>query len=76
VWRLQYALTLDRWIEGYEANLDTVRALYGEPFTRMWRLYLNSCAASFRYGDFCVWQVQFTARLDNDFPLTRDYLYR
>ncbi len=76
VWRLQYALTLDRWIEGFEANIDTVRALYGETFTRMWRLYLNSCAASFRYGDFCVWQVQFTARLDNDFPLTRDYLYR
>ncbi|MGH7331821.1 MAG: class I SAM-dependent methyltransferase [Candidatus Rokuibacteriota bacterium] len=75
-WRMQYALTLDRWIEAYEANVDTVRAMYGEPFTRMWRLYLNSCAASFRYGDFCVWQVQFTARLDNDGPLTRDYLYR
>jgi len=76
VWRLQYALTLDRWIEAYEANVDTVRAMYGEPFTRMWRLYLNSCAAGFRYGDFCVWQVQFTGQLDNDFPLTRDYLYR
>lgn len=76
VWRMQYALTLDRWIEAYEANVDTVRTMYGEPFTRMWRLYLNSCAASFRYGDFCVWQVQFTARLDSEFPLTRDYLYR
>jgi cyclopropane-fatty-acyl-phospholipid synthase len=76
VWRLHYALTLDRWIEGYEANTDTVRALYGEVFTRMWRLYLQSCAAGFRYGDFCVWQVQFTARPDNGFPLTRDYLYR
>lgn len=76
VWRLHYALTLDRWLEAYTANVETVRAMYGEVFTRMWRLYLASCAASFRYGDYCVWQIQFTKGLDNNWPLTREYLHR
>jgi cyclopropane-fatty-acyl-phospholipid synthase len=74
VWRLHYALTLERWLALYEANLDRVRAMYGEPFTRRWRLYLAGCAASFRYGDFCVWQIQFTKGVTDEIPLTRDYL--
>ena len=76
VWRLQYALTLERWLEAYEANLDLVRQMYGEPFTRLWRLYLAGCAASFRYGDYCVWQIQFTKGPTEAIPLTREYLYR
>ncbi len=75
VWRLQYALTLERWLEAYEGNLDRVRAMYGEPFTRLWRLYLAGCAASFRYGDHCVWQIQFSKGPGDDIPLTREYLY-
>jgi len=76
VWRPHYALTLERWLEAYEANLDRVREMYGEPFTRMWRLYLAGCAASFRYGDFCVWQIQFSKGWNDQLPLTREYLYR
>jgi cyclopropane-fatty-acyl-phospholipid synthase len=75
VWRLHYAWTLERWLEAYEANLDRVRALYGEPFTRLWRLYLAGCAASFRYGDYCVWQIQFTKGAPQGIPPTREYLY-
>jgi cyclopropane-fatty-acyl-phospholipid synthase len=76
VWRLHYALTLERWLEAYEANLDRVRELYGEPFTRKWRLYLAGCAASFRYGDFCVWQIQFAKGSTDHLPLSREYLYQ
>lgn len=76
VWRLHYALTLDRWLDAYEASIDRIRAMYGEPFTRMWRLYLAGCAASFRFGDFCVWQIQFTRGPSDAIPLTRHYLYR
>jgi len=75
VWRLHYAWTLDRWLEAYEANIDRVRAMYGEPFTRLWRLYLAGCAASFRYGDYCVWQIQFTKGATDAIPPTREYLY-
>jgi len=76
VWRLHYALTLERWLEAYEANLDQVRTMYGEAFTRMWRLYLAGCAAGFRYGDHCVWQIQFTKASSDTIPLTREHLYR
>ncbi len=75
VWRLHYAWTLDRWLEAYEASLDRVRMMYGEPFTRLWRLYLAGCAASFRYGDYCVWQIQFTKGSPDVIPPTREYLY-
>jgi cyclopropane-fatty-acyl-phospholipid synthase len=49
--------------------------MYGEPFTRLWRLYLAGCAASFRYGDYCVWQIQFTKGSPDVIPPTREYLY-
>jgi cyclopropane-fatty-acyl-phospholipid synthase len=76
VWRLHYAITLERWLEAYEANLDRVRELYGEPFVRKWRLYLAGCAASFRYGDFCVWQIQLAKGSTDRLPLSRAYLYQ
>jgi len=75
VWRLHYAFTLDRWLEACEANAGRIRELYGEPFMRMWRIYLAGCAAGFRYGDFCVWQIQFSKGATGEIPLTRDYLY-
>jgi cyclopropane-fatty-acyl-phospholipid synthase len=76
VWRLHYALTLESWLKAYESNLDAIRRMYGEAFTRMWRLYLAGCVAGFRYGDHCVWQIQFTKGSSERIPLTRDYLYR
>lgn len=73
--RPHYALTLDRWLEAYESNVDAVRGLYGESFVRMWRLYLAGSSAGFRYGDLDLWQIQFIKGLRNDLPMTRDYLY-
>ncbi|MSR85049.1 class I SAM-dependent methyltransferase [Candidatus Uhrbacteria bacterium] len=74
--RLHYALTLDRWLEAFEKNVDKVHALYGESFVRMWRLYLAGSSAGFRYGDLDLWQIQFTKGIRNDLPMTRDYLYQ
>lgn len=76
VLRQHYALTLDRWLEGLEAGAGLVGERYGERFLRMWRLYLASCSASFRHGDFCVFQVQFSHGPTAEVPLTRDYLHR
>jgi cyclopropane-fatty-acyl-phospholipid synthase len=72
--RPHYALTLERWILAFEDRKHEVEALYGESFVRMWRLYLNSCAASFRYGPYHLWQIQFTQGNRTILPLTRDYL--
>ena len=76
VLRLHYALTIERWIGGFEAYAEVVRRQFGVHFERMWRLYLHGCAAAFRYGDYCVWQVQFSKGSSGDVPITREYLYQ
>jgi cyclopropane-fatty-acyl-phospholipid synthase len=74
--RMHYAYTLDRWIATYEKQIDQVQRMFDERFARMWRMYLHSCAAGFRYGSLNLWQVTFTKGLVNDLPLTREHLYR
>lgn len=74
--RPHYALTLDRWAEAFEDHVDWVRERYGERFVRMWRLYLRSCAASFRMTGLDVHQILFSKGLNNALPLTRDHLYQ
>jgi len=73
--RLHYAMTLDRWAEGFEKNVDKIREMYGERFVRMWRLYLRSCAASFRVSGLNIHQILFSKGLNNSLPLTRQHLY-
>ncbi len=74
--RLHYARTLECWAENYEANLDQVRARFDEPFVRRWRLFLNACAAAFRWGDLRLFQVLFSRGNINRLPITREHLYR
>ena len=74
--RMHYAKTLEHWAENFEKNLDCIREKYDERFIKMWRLYLNSCAASFRTSDLNIHQIIFSKGLNNELPMTRDYLYR
>lgn len=74
--RLHYSKTLECWAKNFEDNLDKVRNMKDEKFIRMWRLYLNSCAASFHYGVIDIHQFLFTKGLNNNLPMTRDYLYK
>ncbi len=73
--RLHYARTLEHWARNYEAVIDRVREKFGERFTRMWRLYLNSCAASFRYSGLDVHQILFSRGLNNELAMTREHIY-
>ncbi len=70
-----YARTLDKWSENFERNLDWVREKYGDEFVRMWRLYLQFSAASFRYEDIYVHQILFCNGKAADYPLTREWIY-
>ncbi len=72
--RPHYALTLDRWRERFEAHVDEIRAMYDERFVRMWRLFLLSSAAGFRYGDIRVFQILFSNGATDELPLTREEL--
>jgi cyclopropane-fatty-acyl-phospholipid synthase len=74
--RMHYAKTLDEWLRRYEAHKDKVLKMYDESFYRMWRLYLGSSSAAFRYGDLGLSQFVFTKGLNNDLPLTREFLYK
>lgn len=74
--RMHYALTLERWAQNFERNLDRVREKFKDSFVRCWRLFLQGSAAGFRYGDSRLFQILFSNGLNNNLPLTRDHLYR
>ncbi|MDA8234124.1 MAG: hypothetical protein M0Z31_04820 [Clostridia bacterium] len=40
----------------------------------MWRLYLRSCAESFRMTGLDLHQILFSKGLNNNLPLTRQHL--
>lgn len=74
--RNHYAMTLDLWSSRYERSLEAVRKMFDERFIRMWRLYLQSSAASFRIGDLHLHQILFSNGVNNDLALTREHMYR
>ena len=54
-----YAVTMSKWREAFEANLDSVRDLgLSETFIRMWRYYLCYCEAGFRQRAIGCVQLQ------------------
>lgn len=73
--RLHYGYTLDRWAAAFERHADQVRSMFDERFVRMWRMYLCSSAAAFRFGPLNLWQIIHSKGAINDLPLTRDYMY-
>ncbi|WP_368488586.1 class I SAM-dependent methyltransferase [Clostridium sp. BJN0013] len=73
--RLHYFKTLKCWAENFENKVEEIKKLKDDSFIRMWRLYLNACSASFHYGVMDIHQFLFTKGLNNDIPMTRDYLY-
>jgi cyclopropane-fatty-acyl-phospholipid synthase len=73
--RLHYALTLEEWYQRYESHRAEVIKMFDERFYRMWRLYLASSAAGFRYGDLSLSQFVFSNGINNDLPLTREGMY-
>jgi cyclopropane-fatty-acyl-phospholipid synthase len=73
--RLHYAATLDEWARRFEANVEQVRAMFGERLVRTWRMYLYGSSGAFRWGDIRLYQVLFTNGLNNSLPWTREHLY-
>lgn len=73
--RLHYAKTLDHWAKNFEKHVDFIQEKYGERFVRMWRLYLNACAASFRQSGLNIHQILFSKGLNNNLEMTRSFLY-
>ncbi len=74
--RRHYVKTLLCWYDNYNQQIDKVREMFDERFVRMWALYLASCAASFNNGVIDLHQILFAKGVDNDLPMTREYLYK
>lgn len=74
--RLHYAKTLDCWNDNFQKKLPEVRKLYDERFIRMWGLYLSGCASAFRTGGIDIYQCLLTKGIDNNIPMTADYMYK
>jgi cyclopropane-fatty-acyl-phospholipid synthase len=82
--RTHYAKTLDLWAANFEKNGEAVKKIIArdladagkaENFIRMWQLYLNASAVSFKTGGNRLYQIIFTNGVNNDLPLTRGYIY-
>ena len=73
--RLHYSYTAQRWLDAFEAHVDEIRAMYDERLVRLFRIYLSHGVAFMRYGGNELYQIIITPGIDNERPLTRDYLY-
>ncbi len=80
--RMHYAKTLDKWIENFEGNIDEVKSIMTKSlgdkvqrFIRMWRLYLNASSVAFKIGESHLYQITFSNGLNDEIPLTREYIY-
>ncbi len=74
--RRHYGRTLEHWARNFENAMPIIQQNKEESFIRMWRLYLNACAASFNSGNIDIHQFIFTKNINNDIPWCRDYLYQ
>jgi cyclopropane-fatty-acyl-phospholipid synthase len=73
--RPHYGMTLDCWSASLERNVASISEAHGETLVRLFRLYLNSAAAAFKYGDLNLWQIVFAHGRFDEVPLTRRELY-
>lgn len=74
--RRHYGKTLECWAENFEKAMPEIEKMKDETFIRMWRLYLNACAASFNTGNINIHQFLFTKGVNNTMPWTREYMYK
>lgn len=74
--RLHYAMTLDEWQRRYHKHRPEITKKYGERFWRMWDLWLASSSSGFRYGNLNLCQFVISKGINNELPLTREFLYR
>ena len=73
VWRMQYAWTLRRWLERFQAHREEILAIKDEAFYRMWKFYLAVCDMSFEFANLIVIQCQL-AKTHGVVPVSRNYL--
>lgn len=69
--RRHYTQTLLCWRENFLKHRDEIVRKYGEEFTRMWELYLASCAATFHNGVIDLHQILVSKGVNNRISMIR-----
>lgn len=69
--RRHYNRTLLCWRRRFLSYKEEIIKMMGEEFTRMWELYLASCAATFNNGIIDIHQILLSKGPANDLPMTR-----
>ena len=69
--RRHYNRTLLCWRENFLKHRAEIARMQGEEFTRMWELYLASCAATFNNGIIDLHQILTSKGINNRLPITR-----
>lgn len=52
-----YDKTLMAWWHNFDRNWSELKNQYGDRFYRVWKMYLQSCAGSFRSRNLQLWQI-------------------
>jgi cyclopropane-fatty-acyl-phospholipid synthase len=52
-----YDKTLMAWAANFDRNWEKIRSGYPDPFYRMWKYYLLTCAGAFRARTIQLWEV-------------------
>jgi cyclopropane-fatty-acyl-phospholipid synthase len=73
VLRLHYYWTIHNWRKRFMAKRETVVAMMGERFARMWEVYLGAVELGFLHGSNMVYQLLLSERRD-DVPVIRDFI--
>ena len=68
--RRHYNRTLLCWRENFLKHRAEIARMQGEEFTRMWELYLASCAATFNNGIIDLHQILTSKGINNRLPMT------
>lgn len=71
--RRHYSKTLGCWSRNFNEHREEIEAKMGTEFTRMWDLYLSSCAATFHNGIIDLHQILMSKGVNNELPLIRWY---
>ena len=72
--RPHYVLTLKEWLRRFDMHIPEITNMYDDKFIRMWRLYLAGSISSFENGNNDLSQIIFTKGINNNMPLTREYM--
>lgn len=75
--RRHYAMTAHHWRRNFNRNYDLIKRKMGfdDRFMRTWDFYLAIVAGSFRAGYLNLIQMTMANGVNDDYPLTREFLY-